>query len=235
MRELYNVSVNGELFSASRGDVLLEAALRNGIDIPHDCHTGKCGTCRVRIVDGELEGIPDGEPNVMRACQCRVVSNVAIAFEEMPQVCACNGVVQELNCLSDDVAEVCIQPSRPLRYLPGQYLHVQFRGFPERPYSPTVALELPDDGKFIRLHVRRYPNGQVSSALGGQISVGHRVRLTGPFGTAYLRTGLSNRLVLVSAGLDLRRSGRSRMLPCAKMRAARSWRSLARARSRRST
>jgi 3-phenylpropionate/trans-cinnamate dioxygenase ferredoxin reductase subunit len=200
MRELYDVSVNGELFSAAHGDALLEAALRNGIDIPHDCRSEKCGTCRVRIMDGELEGIPDGEPNVMRACQCRIVSNVAIAFEETPQVCARNGVVHELNWLSSDVVEVCIKPSRPLRYLPGQYLHVQFRGFPERSCSPTVALELPDGGKFIRFHVHRSPNGQVSSALGRQISVGHRVRLTGPFGTAYLRTGLSNRLVLVSGG-----------------------------------
>jgi ferredoxin len=58
MRALYDVSVNGELFSAAHGDGLLEAALRNGLDIPHDCRSEKCGTCRVRIMDGELEGVP---------------------------------------------------------------------------------------------------------------------------------------------------------------------------------
>lgn len=200
MREQYDVSINGEMFAASRGDVLLEAALRNGIDIPHDCRSGKCGTCRVRIVDGEVEGAPDGEPNVMRACQCRIVSNVAVAFEEMPPVGVCNGVVRELNWRAQDVVEVCIEPARRLRYLPGQYLHVKFRGFPERAYSPTVAFDLPDDGKLIRFHVRQYPNGQVSAALGRRIAVGHRVRLTGPFGTAYLRAGLPNRLVLISGG-----------------------------------
>lgn len=200
MHALCNVSVNGELFSAARGDVLLEAALRNGIDIPHDCRSGKCGTCRVRVMDGKVEGVPDGEPNVMRACRCRITANVAVAFEEMPQLSACSGVVRELNWRSQDIVEVCIEPSRRLRHPPGQFLHVQFRDFPVRPYSPAVAFELPDDGRFIRFHVRQHSHGQSSSTLGRQISVGHRARLTGPFGTAYLRGRLSNRLVLVSGG-----------------------------------
>ena len=40
----------------------------------------------------------------------------------------------------------------------------------------------------------------VSSALGSSIRRGHRVRLTGPYGTAFLRLGQTNRLILVASG-----------------------------------
>jgi len=200
MRELCSVTVNGETFSAYRGDVLLDTALINGVDIPHDCRSGQCGTCRVHVLEGEVEGAADNEPNVVRACQSRIVSDVAVVFEETPAISVCSGVVRSLDWRAQDVVEICVEPSRPMALLPGQYMHVQFRGFPARCYSPTVAFDLPDDGRFLRFHVRRFADGQVSSAIGREIVPGHRVRLSGPFGSAYLRAGLSNRLVLVSGG-----------------------------------
>jgi 3-phenylpropionate/trans-cinnamate dioxygenase ferredoxin reductase subunit len=197
MRKIHHVVVNGEPFSARRGDVLLDAALTAGVHIPHDCRSGHCGSCRVQIVSGTLFGSDGREA---KACQCRVIADVEVAVDEMPEVTTVNGVVTALQDLAPDVVELCIALQDPFDYLPGQYLQVQFRGCPARCYSPTVPMDSFGDRRSFHLHIRRVPNGRVSSALGTEINVGHRVKLTGPFGSAFLRPGLRHPLVLVASG-----------------------------------
>jgi NAD(P)H-flavin reductase/ferredoxin len=200
MGKIPQVLVNGDAFSARCGDLLLDAALRNGVDIPHDCRSGYCGTCRVRVVEGWVFGGETSDPGTVRACQCRVISDVKIAVEDVPELVTLTGRVARLVPLASDIVEVSIELPQPAHYFPGQYYKVQFRGFPSRCYSPTVPLDRPHDPRVIRLHVRRVPLGRVSSALGRRIDVGHRVKLFGPLGSAYLRSYRSRRLVLVASG-----------------------------------
>jgi ferredoxin len=42
-------------FTCEKGENLLEAALRSKCDIPHLCHTGACGACAARVVEGEFD------------------------------------------------------------------------------------------------------------------------------------------------------------------------------------
>jgi NAD(P)H-flavin reductase len=48
--------------------------------------------------------------------------------------------------------------------------------------------------------MRRVRNGRVSAAIGSGIRDGHRVKVQGPFGTAFLRPASQSRLVLVASG-----------------------------------
>lgn len=201
MRKICTVRVNGEEFSANCGDLLLDAALMSGVEIPHDCRSGYCGACRVNLVGGQVfGGDQDGDPNVVRACQCRVLSDVAIEIDDVPETVTEHGRVASLVRLAPDVMEVSIAVPGRIDYLPGQYYKVQFRGFPARCYSPTLPLDGPHDETILRLHVRRVANGRVSPALGREIRVGHRVKLTGPFGAAYFRPHHPGRVVLVASG-----------------------------------
>ena len=69
MNRSHRVRLNGEEFWASNEELLLDAALRNGIDIPHDCRSGQCGKCRVRTVKGELfAGGRKGAADEVHAC-----------------------------------------------------------------------------------------------------------------------------------------------------------------------
>jgi NAD(P)H-flavin reductase/ferredoxin len=200
MRKVCKVFVNGEGFTANCGDLLLDAALINGIDIPHDCRSGYCGTCRVNVVKGRVFDGHDGNANVVQACQCRVISDLAVEIEDAPPTVTGSGQIVELVRLAPTVMEVSIAMPRPVALLPGQYCRVQFRGFPARCYSPTLPIEGTGDANTLRFHVSHVPNGEVSSALGRDIDVGHRVKITGPLGTAYLRPGRSGRIVIVASG-----------------------------------
>ncbi len=199
MPKLCTVSLNGETFSARCGELLLDAALMQGLELAHDCRSGHCGTCRARVVKGRVFGGRCDERGLVRACQARIMGDVTIETEATPPILSTLGKVRALSLLTRDVIEVTLKPARPVRYLPGQYFQICFRGFPSRCFSPTVAFDAREDGA-IRLHIRRVPNGRVSSALGAVIEPGHRVKVDGPFGSAYLRAGTRNRLVLIAGG-----------------------------------
>jgi 3-phenylpropionate/trans-cinnamate dioxygenase ferredoxin reductase subunit len=200
MRKICKVTVNNEPFLANCGELLLDWALVNGIELPHDCRSGICGTCRVRLVEGKVFGGHAPGDDMIHACQARIVSDLEITTEDVPEPVSMSAHVARIVRLAPDVIGVDVELPRPLRYLPGQYCKVQFRDFPARFYSPTYPLEGRSDDRLLHYHIRRFFDGNVSPALGRQIGIGHRVKVTGPSGSAFLRPKHSGRLVLVASG-----------------------------------
>jgi NAD(P)H-flavin reductase len=200
MSKTCKVTLNNEPFLANCGDLLLDSALMNGIDLPHDCRSGICGACRVRLVDGRVFGGHEQGDDMIHACQARVVSDLRIVTEPVPDQVSMSGRVANIARLAPDVIGVDVELPKPLHYLPGQYCKVQFRRFPARSYSPTYPLEGSPDHRLLHFHVRRLSDGAVSSALGRNIRVGHRVKVTGPLGSAFLRPNHAGSIVLVASG-----------------------------------
>jgi NAD(P)H-flavin reductase/ferredoxin len=200
MQKICTVTLNNEPLLANCGDLLLDWALMHGIDLPHDCRSGICGACRVRLVEGSVFGGHEPGDDMIHACQARIVSDLEIATEAVPEPVALSAQVAGIVRLAPDVIGVDVELPRPLRYLPGQYCKMQFRGFPARSYSPTYPLEGSPNARLLHFHIRRFPDGMVSPALGRNIGIGHRVKVTGPFGGAFLRPRHSGSIVLVASG-----------------------------------
>jgi len=200
MRKICKVSFNEQAFLANCGDLLLDSAIMNGVELQHDCRSGVCGACRVRLVDGKVFGGTEDGSDMIHACQARVVSDLTLVAEPVPDAVSLPARVSDLVPLAPDVMGVSLELPRPLNHLPGQYCKLQFRGFSERSYSPSYPLEGAPNDHVLHFHIRRFPDGVVSSALGKEIRVGHRVRLTGPFGSAFFRPNHSGRIVLVASG-----------------------------------
>jgi NAD(P)H-flavin reductase len=200
MRKTCEVTLNSELFSANCGDLLLDAALMNSIDLPHDCRSGICGACRVRLVKGRVFGGQRDGDEMILACQARIISDIEVEAEPVPDQVSISARVAGIVRLAPDVVGVDVELPKPLRYLPGQFCKVQFHGFPTRCYSPTYPLEGRPNNRLLHFHIRRLCDGVVSSELGRDIRIGHRVRVTGPFGTAFLRADHAGSIVLASSG-----------------------------------
>jgi NAD(P)H-flavin reductase len=198
MRKTCCARINDQVFSAFSGDILLDAARKAGIDIPYDCASGHCGACYVRVVDGLTVGGECQEPGTVRACRARIMSDLHLKLETLPQIQTVAGEVSAIRRRAPDVVEVKIEPSEPITYLPGQYLRIQFRGFPTRCYNPTAPMEEILEPEYLHLQVRQFEGGQVSPAIGSDIREGHRVQLRGPLGSAFLRPASQHRLVLVA-------------------------------------
>jgi 3-phenylpropionate/trans-cinnamate dioxygenase ferredoxin reductase subunit len=192
------ITINGSSFQARRGELLLDAALNNGIDLPFDCRAGHCGTCCVRLVSGEVQGGQGSEPGIVHACQCRIVGDAVIETAQTSGVRTVEGVLSSLRPLSQQVMEVGLTTDRALPYHAGQYAQVGFSGYPSRPFSITHPLHGDPNSCSVWFHVRRMNDGRVTSSLGKRIKPGHRVKVTGPYGSAHFRPNQQGRLILVA-------------------------------------
>lgn len=193
-----SLTLNGAQLRASIGDTIVDAALKGGIVVPHDCCGGQCDTCRVTVISGEIEACGTRERDTVLACQATIEGDVVIRFDQVPVSVSRQGTVASVSPLSPEIVEVVVQLNSPFSYLPGQYTKIAFAGFPSRDYSATIRLDGRQDDRELVFHIRRYDNGRVSAALGSAIAPGHQVKIRGPFGNAFLRSG-PTRLVLVAS------------------------------------
>jgi len=197
MAKNHQVTVNGNSFVARRGELLLDAALSKGVDLPFNCRAGHCGTCCVRLVSGTVRGGEGSEPGIVHACQSRIVGDVVVEKEQSSGIRTVEGVLASLRALSPDVMEVGIKTNRALPYHAGQYAQLRFAGYPSRPFSITHPLSGNPDGRLVWFHIRRMAEGRVTRSLGKRIKPGHRVQVTGPYGSAHFRPNLDSRIILV--------------------------------------
>lgn len=196
--------INGRRIAGRAGQTLLDAALAGGQVIPHDCATGQCDTCRVRIHAGTVDDAGTLLGDTVLACRARLVTAAApetvIEFDEVPDTVRRTGTVASVVALSPDIVEVTVALRKRLVHLPGQYVRVTFAGLPPRDYSPTLRSDGSGELHELIFQIRRQDGGAVSPHLGGRIGAGHAVTVEGPFGHAFHRLG-RGRLVVVSSGV----------------------------------
>src|SRR5271169_633593 len=154
-KKICKVTFNNEPFLANCGDLVLDWALTNGVDLPHDCRSGICGACRVRLVRGRVFGGHERSDDMIHACQARIVSDLEIVLEAVPDQVSISARVAAIVRLAPDIIGVDVEVPKPLHHLPGQYCKVQFRGFPARSYSPTYPLEGRPNDRLLHFHIRR--------------------------------------------------------------------------------
>jgi CDP-4-dehydro-6-deoxyglucose reductase len=46
-------TTHGKTFSQSVGQTLLNAAAKSGIGLPYSCKTGRCSTCKCKVLSGQ--------------------------------------------------------------------------------------------------------------------------------------------------------------------------------------
>ncbi|MEE7441612.1 2Fe-2S iron-sulfur cluster-binding protein [Methylobacterium oryzae] len=200
MAERVTLVINGRRVSASAGQTLLDAGLAAGQAIPHDCATGQCDTCRVRIHAGAVDDAGTRIGETVQACRARLTTDAVIEFDEVPETVRRAGTVDRVVDLTAEIVEVTVALRKRLTYLPGQYVRVSFAGLPARDYSPTLRADGSGELNELIFQIRRQPDGAVSPLLGGRIGPGTAVKVEGPFGTAFHRLG-RGRLVIVSSGV----------------------------------
>ncbi|TGE01295.1 2Fe-2S iron-sulfur cluster-binding protein [Methylobacterium nonmethylotrophicum] len=192
--------INGRRIAARAGQTLLEAGLAGGRVIPHDCATGQCDTCRVRIHAGTVDDAGTRIGETVLACRARLTSETVIEFDEVPDVVRRSGSVERVVALTPDIVEVTVALRKRLAYLPGQYVRVTFAGLPPRDYSPSLRADGSGELHELVFQIRRQEGGAVSPHLGQRVGAGHAVKVEGPFGQAFHRLG-RGRLVIVSSGV----------------------------------
>src|SRR5262245_58021256 len=165
MAKLHKISVGNDSFHARSGQIVLDAALLAGVELPHDCRAGRCGTCLARVHSGMTIGGQSDRPGHIHACQAMVFSDLVLEYEPRPEVSRTRGRIAHVAELASDVVEVAIDTPTRIAMLSGQYCRFRFQGYPDRPFSPTAPMAAIADDGYLYLHVKRVPGGRVTAGL----------------------------------------------------------------------
>ena len=199
----YTIALNFEdgvtrVIQCDDDEKVTDAAFRQKTNLPMDCRDGVCGTCKCFAKKGayELEFYMDesmsdeeAEQGYVLTCQMIPESDCVLRVPASSAVCktapeAVEGEVLGVDRLSETSFGLRVKLSKPIGFLPGQYVNVTVPGTGvHRSYSFSSAPGA-DEATFL---IRNLPGGVMSSYLGERAQAGDAVTLTGPMGTFYLR------------------------------------------------
>ncbi|HXE39067.1 MAG TPA: phenol 2-monooxygenase domain-containing protein [Azonexus sp.] len=209
----------GQTIEIEDGQTILDAALRAGIYLPHACCHGLCATCKVQVVDGEIEqgeassfALMDFEREEQKclACCATAQSDLVIEAEIEEDPDAENlpvrdfaGVVSRIETLTPTIKGVWLKldGAAGMRFQAGQYINLELPdGIGSRAFSvaspPSAAGE-------IELNIRIVPGGQGTSYVHERLAVGERIAMTGPYGRFFVKKSADLPVIFMAGGSGL--------------------------------
>ena len=173
---------------------ILEAALDGGVPYPHGCSSGECGSCKTRLLSGQVtmdpystDALSDTEraAGLILACRAKPTCDVRVEWlsvEKPLDIARFEAGVVDLRPLAHDVMALTLSiPSGVnMGFRPGQYAKLRVADFPARSYSMANQ---PGQG-LLEFHLRLVPNGLMSGFVENRLKTGDRVGVQGPFGDA---------------------------------------------------
>ncbi len=210
---------SGRTFTVEEDETVLEAAIRQGVQLPYGCKNGACGSCKGKVLKGKMEhgdhsqsalSTLDETAGATLLCCAHPKSNVLIDVREIQgggdipvRKVPCR--VQAIAYPSDDVAILQLQlpASERFQFLAGQYLEFLLKDNKRRAYS--IASPPHQEGP-IELHIRHLPGGLFTDALFGQGADGKSIkekdilRFEGPQGSFFLREDTQKPIIFLASG-----------------------------------
>jgi toluene monooxygenase electron transfer component len=215
MRIQVNARNRGFEFEARSRESVLYAGLRAGVDLPYECATGTCGTCKAKLISGRLrEGWREApgrkyvkpEQNEFLMCQCSAESDLTLQVSKFinaadPGACAPDarpGVLRDTRMLTHDVMAFGVELERPCDFDAGQFVVLAapgvegYRGYSMINFEPGAR----------RLHfvAKRKPGGAFSDWLFAAPREGATLAAFGPLGKATFYPALGVNVLCIAGG-----------------------------------
>ena len=207
------VQPSGIQFQAQAGESLLAAGIRQGIGLPYGCKDGACGSCKCKLVSGQVQqsnfqrkALSEEEEaqGFVLTCSASAMSDITL---ESRQVTPAGALpvkkmptrVSSLVRKTDDVVVMQLQlpANDTFVYRAGQYVEFILRDGARRSYSMANA---PSHGPGVELHVRHMPGGRFTDLVFGSMKEKDILRIEGPMGSFFLREESEKPMVFLASG-----------------------------------
>ncbi|NDF20645.1 MAG: CDP-6-deoxy-delta-3,4-glucoseen reductase [Burkholderiaceae bacterium] len=213
------LKTSGKTFSVEADETVLEAALRQSINLPYGCKNGACGSCKGRLLTGKIThgdhsqsalSPADETAGATLLCCAHPQTNLLIEVREVQgggdipvRKVPCR--INTIKFASDDVAILQLQlpASERFQFLAGQYLEFLLKDNKRRAYSIANA---PHEEGLLELHIRHLPGGLFTDPLFGQTADGKQIkekdilRFEGPLGSFFLREDSKKPIIFLASG-----------------------------------
>lgn len=213
------VQPGGERFAVDSGQTVLERALKEGLAYPHDCTVGTCGSCRTKLLAGQVEAItPFGytlskdelDAGYILACQAIPKSDLLLEVDIgsdaaiAPMSCAARLV--GIDDLTHDIKRLRFVADAPVRYRAGQYLNLRWNGGEAHRSYSFAAAPTADGSTDLTTFVRHVPGGQFTDLLFTGDPLSAHYEIDAPHGNFWLRDGAADKkapMICIAGGSGL--------------------------------
>ncbi len=210
---------NDAAFSCPPGETVLFAGQAAGWDLPYECASGGCGTCRAQLLGGEvISSWPDAtglterdrwRGNRILLCQSRPAAPCTLRSQTplrrlrkgMPHPRRHEARITRMDLLTPDMMILEVDCGQPVPYLAGQFVILEMPDGARRPYSMS-GLAGPPSAR-LELLIRNKPGGVASGWLFQQRTLGSQLTVEGPYGRAHAQSPAGRPVLCVAGGSGL--------------------------------
>jgi CDP-4-dehydro-6-deoxyglucose reductase len=210
-----NIHTNSGLsFVQIDNESILYSAEKSEINLPYSCRTGRCSSCKCKLISGETECMSEelGLSSEQKTngwiltCVRRATTDLHIEIDDLgpaivkPKILPSK--ISELKLLSKDVMRVILRlpPNNKLEYYPGQYIDVTGPDGTRRSYSIANS---PIVSNHLELHIKRVSGGAMSQYWFDRALLNDLLRVHGALGTFFLRDIAGCDLVFFATGTGM--------------------------------
>ncbi|MDB5656102.1 MAG: phenol hydroxylase [Tardiphaga sp.] len=199
----------------AEGETVLDAAFRQGIALMHGCKEGQCGSCKSKLISGDVEllkystfALPDyeRESEHILLCKTHAFSDIEVELLNFDEDLLSHAIavkefdarVTRVTRLTHDIRLLEVELDRPLKFWAGQYVDLTLvdAGI-TRAFSMANA---PEDGTHLSFIIKKYPDGAFSAQLDGGLQPDTVLKAKGPYGACFRREARSGPLLLIGGG-----------------------------------
>ena len=204
---------NGIHFSCSPEDVILDGAQKQSIALDYSCKTGRCQSCKAKVVNGtsitSIDEIglseEDKAKGFILTCVRTPTSDLTLDIEDLSaysleQVRTLPAKVDKITAISADVIELQLRmpPNASFRFLSGQYINI-IKGDYKRSYSIANATSASP----LVFFIKNYGGGRFSNYLFNEAKINDLLRIEGPMGTFFYRKTKKKNIIFLATGTGI--------------------------------
>jgi len=193
---------------------MLYSGLAAGINLPYECGSGTCGTCKARLIEGEVDDRwPEAsgrkylkQPGEFLMCQCVACSDCIVevanfVYNMDPGACIPEfraGTIQGTKALTRDVMSFSVELETPADFDAGQFVAMQVPGVPG--YRGYSMVNFERGATRLDFVIKKKPGGGASEWLFDRSAEGKSVELFGPLGAATFYPNLGKNILCIAGG-----------------------------------
>ncbi len=216
----YEVTIEpmGVVVDVEEGQSILDAALRQGVYLPHACGHGLCGTCKVDVLEGEVDqgdassfALLDFERDEGKCLTCcaQPESDLVIEADVDEEPDAANipvqdftGKVIKIEKLTPRIVGIFLEIEEgEVVFQSGQYANLHIPGLDTpRPFSMAQS---PNEKTIIEFDIALIPGGEGTTWIHNKLKVGDKLDFSAPYGHFFLRVSDDKPMVFFGGGSGL--------------------------------
>jgi len=208
------VTTSGMSFPQLEQDTILNSAEKSGVVLAYSCRTGRCSTCKCKVIRGDTIPLVDEiglsqkekDRGWILTCARSATSNLEVEIDDLgdvilpkPKLFPCR--ISSIERVSKHVVRVGLRlpPTSRFNILSGQYVDIIGRSGIKRSYS--VANHVTDN--ILECHVGEVENGCLSGYWFGEAKINDLLHLNGPLGTFFLRSIKAQDVIFLATGTGI--------------------------------